>query len=159
MIYQEGNVRFSFPKRREVKSDDVQPVKKVFAKPSLLDLQKKISIGCRYDPNVHFLCLISAYRSKFSFLKNSKHFGLSGRTHVSNLVKKNNAAVCQLKFSRFVVDGAGKCSFFMPKEFALQQPFGNSGAVELDEGFVFSRAQAMDGIGDELLPRCRFRLG
>ena len=46
----------------------------------------------------------------------------------------------------------------MTEELAKEQVFDKRGAIDLDQRTVLSRAEAMDGLGDKLLPSTGFAL-
>ena len=52
-------------------------------------------------------------------------------------------------------DGAGEGAPLMAKQLALEEPGGNCGAVELDEGASAPGAVRVDQVGDQLLARSR----
>ena len=45
-------------------------------------------------------------------------------------------------------DGSGEGALFVPEQFTLQQPGGNSGAIQLDERLRSARAEFMNRAGD-----------
>ncbi len=54
-----------------------------------------------------------------------------------------------LEFAFFVGGRAGERSFVVAEEFALDEVFGDGGAVDLDESFILAQALAVDGVGDQ----------
>src|SRR6267142_6812977 len=62
----------------------------------------------------------------------------------------------QLEAADLLGDGAGEGTFLMAEQLALQEPRGHGRAVELDERALPTRAQVVQGAGDQLLARARF---
>ena len=56
----------------------------------------------------------------------------SGLAHVGDFIQENGAAVGVLDPAGFLPDGAGEGAFFMAKQFAFQEGFGDGGAVDAD---------------------------
>src|SRR5262249_61587113 len=68
-----------------------------------------------------------------------------------DFVEEHCSVVCQLEASNALGDGAGKGSFFMAEEFALQKSGGNGGAVQFYKLGRVARTAVMDGAGNEFL--------
>jgi hypothetical protein len=50
------------------------------------------------------------------------------------------------------LNGTGECSFLVPEQFAFQQGFGQSRAIDFDQGAAGTTAMKMEGLADELFP-------
>ena len=71
---------------------------------------------------------------EFLFLEDAQEFWLELERDVADFVEEKRAAIGEFEATDFLVDGAGKSSALVPKQFAFKQSIGNGGAVELDEG-------------------------
>ena len=104
------------------------------------------------NPHVHLDRLDPAHPLELPFLEDAEEFRLEveaeGRPphpeRASRRVASSNRPML------FVVR-AGEGPLFMAEELALDQVFGNGGAVDRNERFTPSRALAVDGTGDQLL--------
>ena len=80
-----------------------------------------------------FTCSRAAEPLELALLQNAQKFYLRGGGDVSDFVEEQRALVGQLEFAGLTGGGAGEGAFFVAEEFALEQGFGNRGAVDLDE--------------------------
>ena len=85
-------------------------------------------------------------------------FGLQVERQLAHLVQKERAFVGQLHAADLAGDRAGERALLVPEQFALQQPGGNGGAVQLDERAIAARTQAVNGARQQLLAGSRFSL-
>ncbi len=76
-----------------MKGNDVQTVKEVLAKVSLLDLFLEFLVGCRNDTNVHLDALAGSYRLEPMLVERAQNNRLRPQTHVAHFVEKQGAAV------------------------------------------------------------------
>src|SRR6266566_4644912 len=70
VLDQQGNVVFSFPQRRNLNRENVEPVKQIAAKCPLGDGSLQIAIGGCDDPRVRSDRLIAAHTLKLPLLQN-----------------------------------------------------------------------------------------
>ncbi len=92
---------------------------------------------------------------KALLVERPQNFGLRLQAHVADFVEEQRAAVGLLKLSFLVGGGAGKRAFAMAEQFALDQVFGNGGAVHFDKHLVLAQALGMDGVGDQFFAGAR----
>ena len=90
------------------------------------------------------------------FLKDTQQLDLKVHRHLSDLVKKERAAVRGFNLAKLVGGRPCKCTLSVPKQLGLQKVFGNRSAVDGNERTAASRGQPMNLAGDKLLPRTRF---
>jgi hypothetical protein len=91
-----------------------------------------------------------------AFFQNPQQFRLHRHRHVADLVQKQRSAVGFLKLADLVVQCAGQASLAVAEQFALNQFFGNSRAVDLDEGLAGAGAGGVDRVRDQFLARAAF---
>ncbi len=89
-------------------------------------------------------------------LQDAQQFGLHGEGQFADFVKKERAAIGQLKTAGLVLECACECAAGVAKELALEQVFGNGTAVDFDKRAFLAQTVFMDGAGDEFLTRAAF---
>ncbi len=122
----------------------VQPVKQVLAETAGFDFLLQVAVGRGEDAGVDVDFGVRADSLETSVLRDAQEFGLKLLGHVGDFIEENRAAVGHLKAADALGDGAGKGALFVSKKFALQQGFGNGGAVDLDK---LSRATGCSSCG------------
>ena len=65
-----------------------------------------------------------------ALFQHAQQLGLHGRRHIADLVKKESAAMGLLEFARVALGRAGKRSFLVAEELALDQLSGHGRAVQ-----------------------------
>src|SRR5438270_10581018 len=123
-------------------------MEKVLAKAALLYLLFQFAVRSHNYPNIDLDGLVSTNALHFALLKYAQQLGLHGQRHVADLVQKECALMCLLKFSDMPRRRSGKRSFLMPKQFRLNQLRRNGGAVERNVGPVAPTALFVDGARD-----------
>ena len=89
---------------------------------------------------------------KALFLKKTKQLDLKRRRKFPDFIKEKRSIGSIFDQAFALGMGAGERAFFVPKEFALQQIFGNAIAVNRDERLFFARTSLMNGEGGQLFP-------
>src|SRR5580704_2325718 len=74
----------------------------------------------------------------------------------ADFVQKERALVGQLEKSRLGVVGPAECPFFIAKQLALHQMFGQSRAVDVNPGFAVTVGKFVDTASDQLLATTSF---
>ena len=98
----------------------------------------------------------SPTRSEAAFVQRAQHLGLRLQAHVADFVEEQRAAVGLLELAFLVGGRAGKRALAMAEQFALDQVFGNGGAVDLDEHGVLAQALRVDGARRQFLAGAGF---
>ena len=142
-----------------VERDHVEAVIQVVAKSARLDRLRQASVGGGNQADVQLDRLGAAQPLEFAFLQDAQQFGLQAGREFADLVQKQRSAFGHFNFAFFLRGGAGEGALFVAEQFALQQGFGNGGAVDGDEGLFGARAVAMQGIGPPALFPSRSRPG
>src|SRR5438270_12862018 len=150
------NIFLSCSQGRQRERDHVQAMIKVFAESAASDRCFKIAVGGGDDAQVHGDGRGAANPFKFPFLEDAQKFGLEFERKIADLIEKHCATVRQLELAFLELMRAGKRSFFMPEELALQELLGETGAVDGDEGLQPSFAPIVDRPGEELLTGATF---
>src|SRR6185295_9809362 len=99
--------------------------------------------GCD-EPDVDLVRLVAAESLEFLFLQHAEQLRLQLERNVADLVEKERALVGQLEAARFLCDRPGEGASLMTEQFALQQPQGDRGTIQFDEGPFSAAAQIVD---------------
>src|SRR6185503_19229413 len=129
---------------------DIQPVIKIAAKFAVRNHLVKIAVSGRHQPHVNFPRSRAAQPLKLSFLQSAQKLRLNFQRHVAHLVQKQRALIGEFQPSDLLTDRARERSFFMSKQFALEQPGRDCRTIELHEGAGFAPAVIVDRTRDEL---------
>ena len=84
-------------------------------------------------------------------LQRAQHLGLRLQAHVGDLVEEDRAAVGGLEAAAPIADRAGEGALHVAEQLALDQLFGDRGAVDLDERPAAAAAEGVDAARDQLL--------
>ena len=122
--------------RRELQVDDVEAVEEILAERPLLHLVGKVAVGGREDADVDRHRPGAADAVDHALLDGAQQLGLQAHVHLGDLVEQQRAAVGLLELADAARDGAGEGALLVAEELALQQVFGDRGAVDRDEGRV-----------------------
>ena len=95
--------------------------------------------------------LDSAHPFHFALLQYAQELGLQQGREFAHLVQENRAAVCHLQLALLLRKRARKRAAFVPEQFAFEQVFSQSGAIDGHEGTGRPQAVAMHRAGDQLL--------
>jgi hypothetical protein len=95
---------------------------------------------------------------KFALLQDSQQLRLHVERNIPDFVQEQGAFVCELEPAWLSHYCASKGALLVSEQFALQQPGGNSRAVQLDERSITPCASIVNGLGDQLFPGTRFSL-
>src|SRR6202044_512379 len=77
---------------------------------------------------------------------------------LSDLIKKDGPAICQLKSPDSLRNSPRESASLVPEQFAFEEPGGNRCAIQFDERIVAPPAQVVDGPGDQFFSRSRFAM-
>src|SRR6185437_11243348 len=130
-LRQRRNVLLVLAQRRQVNGHDVQAVVQIFTERALLERGAQVAVGGGDQADIHFLGAGAAEAFEFALLQDAQQFDLRGHGHVADLVEEQRALVGQLEFPRLGSGGAGEGALFVAEQLALEQVFGDGGAVDL----------------------------
>ncbi len=110
-------------------------------------------MGGRHQPHVHPDRPRAAQALELLLLQHAEQLGLQLRWDVTDFIEEQRPPVRQLEAAYPLADGAGEGALLVAEQLALQQPGGDGGAVDLDEGPLAADAEVVQRTGDELLAR------
>ena len=94
-------------------------------------------------------------RRHLAELEHAQQLRLRRRRQAANLVEEQRAAVGELEQAGLAVAGAEEAAADVAEQLALEHRVVDRRAVDRDEPPLAPRAEAVEGAGDELLPRPR----
>src|SRR5690606_13754618 len=97
-------------------------------------------------------------REYLARLQRAQDLGLCGKAKLADLVEKQSPSVGKAELAGIAPKGAREGALFVAEQLALDQGFGNGGAIDRDERAVGSRAVAMEEERNDILagPRRAF---
>src|SRR5262249_20293900 len=133
-----------------------QTVIEVVAELTVRDHPRQVPVRRRHQPHVHADGVRATQALELLLLQSAEKLGLQFQGDVADLIEEQRPLVGQLEAADLLHDGAGKGAFLVAKQLALQQPGGDGGTVELDEGPLPARAQVVEGAGNQFLAGASF---
>src|SRR5206468_4117203 len=121
MIYQKWNVCRAFPQGWNVNRKNIQAVKQVFAKFSLLNHLSEVAIGGCDQAGIGVNSPCASQPLEFSLLEQTQQLGLQLDGNIPDLVEEYRAAVRQLEAADALRDSACKSPCLVSEELAFQQ--------------------------------------
>ena len=118
----------------------------------------EVAIRRRDDAHVHLDRARAADALELLLLQHAQQLGLQIQAHLADLVEQERALVRALERAFDALDRAGERALLVAEEGALDQTFGEGGAVQLDERAVATVARVVDGAREQLLAGARFAL-
>src|SRR5882762_4438168 len=153
VLHQQRNVFTSFAQRGNADGKNIQPVVEVASELSIRHHLFQITISCRHQSRVNALRSRAAHPLVSALLQCAQEFRLEFKGHVTDFVKKQGAAVCQLKPAHLLCVCTCERAALVSEEFTLKQRAGNGGAVEGDETALLTAAPIVNGaLIDYLVP-------
>ena len=107
---------------------------------SEIDHIGEISIGCCNDAYIGLNRLVTANSLVLVFLQDSQHFGLGGHWNFADFIQQKATSLSPFKASDALTMGSGEGTFFMAKQFAFDEVFRKSSAINTREPFSRSLA-------------------
>src|SRR2546430_13614500 len=156
MIYQQWDIFRTFSQGWNVNRKNIQPVKQVFAKFSLLNHLLEFAIGGSDQACIGSQSTRASQPFELPFLEHAQQLGLKLERDVADLIQKYRSAIGQFKAANALRDGARKSAFLMSEELAFQQACRNRRTVELNKGPPGPRTGGMNGSRYEFFARPRF---
>ena len=130
---------------------DVEPVKQILAElPRRHGGFERLVCGGD-DAHVHLNRLVAADALERAALQYAQDFRLRRGRHVADFIEENRALVALLEFADALHGGAGERAAFMAEEFALEQLFGNRGAIDRQKRLRAAVAVMINRAGDKFL--------
>jgi hypothetical protein len=141
MLGEQGDVLGALAQWRDRNDVEGQPVEEIAAKAAALGERGQIDIGRGDDAHVYVVHLVPADALEAAIFDDAQDFFLHGERGGGDLVEEQSAAVGDLEARQAAPRGAGEGADLMPEELAVEQPFGEGGAVEFDKGLVPPRRE------------------
>src|SRR4051794_37058932 len=156
MFGEQHHIVTALTKRRQFHRHDVQPKIKILTKPPCTNQLYKLLVCSREDADIRVNWPAAADANDCLFFQHAKQLGLTGQTHVADLVQQERAARGELEFA-----GAGfmrirEGASFVAKQLAFEQRFRDGSAVHGDKWILSAFAAEVNGSGDDLLARAIF---
>src|ERR1035437_6764232 len=156
IVHQQRNVPAPVAERRNVDAHDVEPLKQVLAElfRGHGGFERLVRRG--NDAHVGLNRLVAADALEGAALQHAQNFRLRSGRHVADFVQTNRAVDGFLEFADALHCGAGERAAFMAEEFALEQLFGNRGAIDRKKRLLATVAVMINRAGDEFLAGAAF---
>src|SRR5262249_12362286 len=132
-------------------AEDAESVIQVGPEFSLRRPGFQIAVGRRDQPHICADGLIATDALERLLMEHTQQLRLQGQRHVSDFVKKDRAAVALLELADTAPVGAGKRTFLVSEQFALQKVFRDCRAVKRQERPIGPGAVLVDGARDQFL--------
>src|SRR5208337_1885391 len=136
---------------RKVDGYDIKPVVEIFPESAFSDLFLEVLVCCGDYPHISPDGLDPADTFEFPLLDDTKQLYLEVWAHLRNFIQEYAAAAGKLEPADPGPERTGESAFFMAKELALKQLFGDSPAVYGDKCVCRSHGIIMQSPGNELL--------
>src|SRR5579859_2230465 len=123
MFRQGHDVLGTFTQRWDAELELAQAVKQVLSKTTILNRRLKILVGGSNDAYIHVDFSMPAETIEGLAVQHSQELHLSLQLQLADFVQEQRALVGQFEKTGLGSVGAAESSFFIPKEFALDQVF------------------------------------
>ena len=151
MTNQDGNVAGALAERRREDGEDLEPVVEIAAELLLGDHLGEIAVGGGDEADIDGDGPVAAETLDLFLLQGAQELGLQVERNLADFVEKERALVGEFQAADLARDGPREGAFLVAEKFALDQPGGNSGAVDLDEGAFAPRAESVDSARQQFL--------
>src|SRR5271156_1317077 len=138
------NIFAALTQGRDAQGDDVEAVVEILAEMMRGNFGLEVAIRRRDYSRIDMNRALAADALEVLILQEAQKLGLQGRRQVGNLVEEDAAAVGGLEPAGLVLDRAGERAAHMPEQFALEQFFGQRGAIDDDERLALAPAPSME---------------
>ena len=155
IVRQKQDVGLALTQGGEVYREDVEPIVQVLAEAAPADQLFELEVGGRDQAYVDFDGGRTADPFELPLLEHPEELDLGGRRQVADLVEKQGAPVGQLEAALAARHRPGECPLLVAEQLALDDRFGQGGAVDLDQRLSRPQAVVVDGVGHQLLARTR----
>ena len=132
-LHQQRQIVAPVAQRRQADREHVQAVEQVFAQLALLHRFERIDVGRGDDAHVDRLLVPAAEAAEAALLQHAQQLDLRRRRHLADLVEKQRAAIGELEAALAAIGRAGERALLVAEDLALEQRFGNGGAVDGDK--------------------------
>ncbi len=158
VIAEQRDIVAPLAERRQAEGDDVEAIVEVLAELPLGDQFLDIPVGRGHEPDIERDQLLAADPADLSLLEHAEQVDLRLGGHLADLVEEERAPLRHLEPAGLLTKGAAESPLLVSEQLALDERFRHRADVDGDERAVASRAQAVDGPGDQLLARAALSL-
>ncbi|MNZ99103.1 hypothetical protein D3C78_1184140 [compost metagenome] len=106
------------------------------AKQPLANAVGQMPVGGGDDAHIHMQRLIRAQALYFTVLQGTQQFGLHAQGQLTDLIKKQGAAIGRVKAPGTITASTGKGAFDMAEQLAFGQRLRQSRAIDLYQGLM-----------------------
>src|SRR6185369_7710381 len=145
VVNEKRDIITTLPKGRDGDGINVNAVKKVFPEAARGNHFREVPVGGDNDPTIDRDGLVGTDLFKGTPFEDTQQFGLQSQRHIANLVEQEGAPPRLAEFPLPFAVGAGERAPHMTEQFALQQRFGNGGAIDCYESTWAASACKVDG--------------
>src|SRR3981081_3079790 len=124
-------------------------MKKISPKTADRDGGLEFLVGGSNDTNINFDLTVAAQAVKRLTVEHAQKLDLGLYLQFSDFIEEERALVGQLEQTRLGRVGTAECAFFVAEQLALDQIFGQSGAVNVHPGTATPVRRFVDRAGNE----------
>ena len=155
---QERDVVGARAQRRHLNRDYVQAIVEVLSEITFAHFVQQVPVGGGDDPDVDGDGPLAPQPFELLGLQDAQEPDLRRGRDFADFVQEHGAAVGLLEPARLLTDGPGEGAFLVAEELAFEKCGREGRAVDDDERFFPALAEAMNGLGRQLLARAAFAL-
>src|SRR5207245_4055806 len=155
---EQRNILLTLPQGWDGYGKDVDAKKQIGPKLLLRHHGFQVAVGSSNQTRICAESLRASQPFELALLQHAKKFRLQFERNFPNFVQKNRSAIGHFETSDALRDRSCECAFLMPKELAFEQASRDRRAIQLYEGLRASRAQIMNGPGNQLFARACFAI-
>ena len=148
---QHGDVLPALAQGRQVEVDHVEAIEEVLPEAAGFHFFFEVAVGGGHHPDVHLDGAGAPHPFELHLLEDPEELDLEALGHLGDFVHEQGAVVGQFEAAFAHGHGVGEGAALVAEELALQEGFGEGGAVDGDEALVGPGAALVDGPGDEFL--------
>src|SRR5215469_14274521 len=119
LLHQQRNIFLPVTQGGNIKRNNIQSVKQIFAKVPAGNLLFKIFICRGNHAHVHMNRMCRSNGKKPLFIERAQHLRLSLQAHVTDFVEEQRAAISPLKCTALLLRATGHRSMTIAKELTL----------------------------------------
>lgn len=148
---EQGYITGAFAQGGDVDFETIEALEQVFSKSAVSDGFAQIAVGRGNDPDVHSDFLFAPDATEGALFDGPQNAGLIVQTEVTHLVEEQDSSV-RLGHEAIVGGiGPGEGPLFVSEELALEEVFGNGGAIHYDQGRRTALGHGIHHAGSQLL--------
>ncbi len=151
MCKQERDIISPPAQRRNGKRQDIEPVIKILPERAFGHRPAQVFLGRSYDPDIDRDLLVRAQPHDRAFLQDAKQARLHIKRHALDFIEEQRTAVGKLELAQSRLDRSREGPDLMTKQFAFDDRFRQSPAIDGNELSWRARRQPVQAFGNQLL--------